>query len=101
MTVMLGVGGILAEAVQDVTFRLVPITAADAEEMIDDLATQALLGAFRGEPAVDREALVDVLVGLSDGGRGAIRRSSSADLNPLIVVDGAPGRRRRAGRGRA
>ena len=65
MTVMLGVGGILAEAVADVAFRLVPITRLDAAEMIDDLATQKLLGEFRGEPAVDREALVDVLVGLS------------------------------------
>ncbi len=67
MTVMLGVGGILAEAVADVSFRLVPITRLDAEEMIDDLATQALLGPFRGEPAVDRDAVADVLVGLSDG----------------------------------
>src|SRR5690606_16672814 len=65
MTVMLGVGGILAEAVADVSFRLVPITPLDAEEMIEDLATQKLLGEFRGEPAVDRAALVDVLVGLS------------------------------------
>ena len=56
MTVMLGVGGILAEAIADVTIRLVPIERVDAEEMIDDLATQALLGAFRGEPAVDRDA---------------------------------------------
>src|SRR3546814_3131563 len=64
MTVMLGVGGVLAEAVADVCFRLVPIERLDAEEMIDDLATQRLLGEFRGEPAVDREALVDVLVGL-------------------------------------
>ncbi len=70
MTVMLGVGGILAEAVADVAFRLVPITRLDAEEMIDDLATQRLLGEFRGEPAVDRAALVDVLVGLSRRGRG-------------------------------
>src|SRR4029453_16320501 len=38
MTVMLGVGGILAEAVADVAFRLVPISRVDAEEMIDDLA---------------------------------------------------------------
>src|SRR3546814_2695054 len=65
MTVMLGVGGVLAEAVADVCFRLVPIERLDAEEMIDDLATQRLLGEFRGEPAVDREALVDVLVGRS------------------------------------
>ena len=34
--------------------------------MIDDLATQALLGPFRGEPAVDRDAVVDVLLGLSE-----------------------------------
>ena len=34
--------------------------------MIDDLATQALLGPFRGEPAVDRDAVADVLLGLSE-----------------------------------
>ncbi len=89
MTVMLGVGGILAEAVADVAFRLVPIDEVDAEDMIDDLATQKLLGDFRGEPAVDRAALVDVLLGLS---RAAEADSTivSADLNPLIVVDGRP-----------
>jgi acetate---CoA ligase (ADP-forming) subunit beta len=88
-TVMLGVGGILAEAVADVTFRLAPIEPADAEDMIDDLATQTLLGPFRGEPAVDRAALADVLVGLS---RAAAERSDivSADLNPLLIVDGRP-----------
>ena len=89
MTVMLGVGGVLAEAVADVAFRLVPITRVDADDMIDDLATQRLLGPFRGEPAVDRDRLVDVLVGLSDA---AVANPDlvSADVNPLIVVDGAP-----------
>ena len=89
MTVMLGVGGVLAEAVADVSFRLVPITRVDAEEMIDDLALQALLGPFRGEPAVDRAAVADVLLGLSEA---AARRDdiASADLNPLLVVDGRP-----------
>jgi acetyl-CoA synthetase (ADP-forming) len=89
MTVMLGLGGILAEAVADVSIRVVPIDRVDAEDMIDDLATQSLLGPFRGEPAVDRAALVDVLVGLSDAAR-ADGRIRSADLNPLIVVDGRP-----------
>ena len=89
MTVMLGVGGILAEALADVTFRFVPITRQDAWEMIEDLATQPLLGAFRGEPAVDREALVDVLVGLSEAAT-ADASILAADLNPLIVVDGQP-----------
>jgi acetyl-CoA synthetase (ADP-forming) len=89
MTVMLGVGGVLAEAIADVVFRLVPIDRIDAGEMIDDLATQALLGPFRGEPAVDRERLADVLVGLS--GLAVARPDlASVDLNPLIVSDGLP-----------
>jgi acetate---CoA ligase (ADP-forming) subunit beta len=89
MTVMLGVGGVLAEAIADVVFRLVPIDRLDAHEMIDDLTTQALLGPFRGEPPVDRERLADVLVGLSDA---AISRTdlASVDLNPLIISDGVP-----------
>jgi succinyl-CoA synthetase beta subunit len=89
MAVMLGVGGVLAGAVADVSFRLVPITRVDAEEMMDDLALQALLGPFRGEPAVDREAVADVLLGLSEA---AAQRAdiASADLNPLLVVDGRP-----------
>ena len=89
MTVMLGVGGILAEAVADVSFRLLPIAPVDAEDMIDDLALQALLGEFRGEPAVDRAAVADVLIGLS---RAAVERDdiASADVNPLLIVDGRP-----------
>jgi len=89
MTVMVGVGGILAEAIADVSIRVVPIERVDAEEMIEDLATQALLGPFRGEPAVDRAALVDVLVGLSAAAE-ADATIESADLNPLIVADGKP-----------
>jgi acetate---CoA ligase (ADP-forming) subunit beta len=89
MTVMLGVGGILAEAVADVVFRLVPIEAVDAEEMVEELRTQALLGPFRGEPAVDRSALAEVLTALS---RAAAERDDlvGVDLNPLLVVDGRP-----------
>ena len=89
MTVMLGVGGILAEAVADVSFRLVPIERVDAEEMIDDLRLQPLLGEFRGEPAVDRAAVADVLVALSEAA-GRRPDIASADLNPLLLVDGRP-----------
>ena len=88
-TVMLGVGGILAEAIADVVFRPAPLDAVTASEMIDDLATQKLLGEFRGEHAVDRQQLVEVLVGL---GRLAVERTdiASVDINPLIVQpDGA------------
>ena len=48
--VMLGVGGVLAEAIADVALRLVPITAADANDMIDDLATNYAGKAKIGTP---------------------------------------------------
>lgn len=86
-TVLLGLGGVLAEAVADVTVRLVPITGVDAEEMIEDLRSQALLGPFRGEPAVDRSTVIDVLIGLSDAA-AAHPELVSADLNPLIIHEG-------------
>lgn len=82
--VMLGVGGILAEAVADVVFRPAPVDEATAHDMIEGLSTQALLGEFRGEAAVDREQLVELIVGL---GRLADERVdvASVDINPLIV----------------
>jgi acetyl-CoA synthetase (ADP-forming) len=89
LTVMLGVGGILAEAIRDVSFRLVPVDPIEAGEMIDDLSTQRLLGAFRGEPVVDRAALVDAVVALARVG-AEVPGIASADLNPLILVDGRP-----------
>jgi acetyl-CoA synthetase (ADP-forming) len=88
-TVMLGIGGVFAEAIADVAFRLVPLTAVDAEDLVDDLQTQKLLGPFRGEPAVDRAALTQIITGLA-----ALAETRpdvvSVDLNPLIVVDGRP-----------
>jgi succinyl-CoA synthetase beta subunit len=87
-TVMLGVGGVLAEAIGDVVFRLAPITALDAYSMIEDLRSQPLLGAFRGEPALDRDAMAAVLLALSAVAADA--EVISVDLNPLIVVDGRP-----------
>jgi acyl-CoA synthetase (NDP forming) len=84
-TVMLGVGGILAEAVADVVFRPAPVDDVTAHEMIDQLATQPLLGPFRGEAAVDRDGVAALLVAL---GRLAVERHdvASVDVNPLIVA---------------
>jgi succinyl-CoA synthetase beta subunit len=87
--VMLGIGGVTAEALGDVAFRLVPLDRLDALEIVDDLAAQALLGPFRGEPAVDRERLADVLIALSSC---ALEHPEieSIDVNPLIVCAGLP-----------
>lgn len=88
-TVLVGVGGVVAEALSDVAIRLAPIEPVDAHEMLDDLVAQPLLGAFRGEPPVDRDALVEILDGLA---RLAVERPDvhAVDVNPLIIVDGRP-----------
>ncbi len=87
--VMLGVGGVLAEALRDVVFASVPLDEPGARALPDRLATRALLGAFRGEPAIDRTGLARVLLGLS---RLALERLdvASVDVNPLIVRGGVP-----------
>jgi acetate---CoA ligase (ADP-forming) subunit beta len=87
--VMLGLGGILAEAIRDVVFRVAPLTAIDALEMVEDLRASRLLGAFRGEPAANRGALADSIVAL---GRIGIERSeiASIDVNPMIVCGSRP-----------
>lgn len=88
--VMLGVGGIIAEAIADVQFRPAPISEIDAGEMIEHLATQKLLGKFRGESEVHRQQLASVLLALS--ALVAARPDIiSIDVNPLIITaDGAP-----------
>lgn len=84
-TVMLGVGGVLAEAIADVTFRPAPLGPGQAEDMISTLRTQKLLGEFRGEAAVDRVQLAATLTALS---RVASERQDivSVDVNPLVVT---------------
>lgn len=87
--VMVGIGGVLAEALADVAFRLVPIERVDAEDMIDELAARAMFGPVRGEPPVDQGAVADVLLALSR--LAEVRPDiASVDVNPLVVVDGRP-----------
>ena len=83
-TVMLGIGGVMAEVIADVAFRPAPIDEAGALSMINSLRMQGLLDPFRGEAGVDKAQLVSVLLGLS---RVATERADivSVDINPLIV----------------
>lgn len=87
--VMIGVGGVLAEAIGDVAFRLLPLGKGDADSMIDELKTQTLFGAFRGEPEIDRAA-VALILGSLDAVAMSEPNVVSVDLNPLIIVNGRP-----------
>lgn len=82
--VLLGRGGIEAEADPDLALRLWPCGRADLHGMLDELRSRSLFSGFRGRPAVDREALADLLAAL--GAAGAAHPDwQSVDLNPLIV----------------
>jgi acetyl-CoA synthetase (ADP-forming) len=85
---MLGLGGVLAEAIGEAVFRLLPASQADCQDMIDDLGIPALLGPLRGEPAVDRHALTTTLLGLAEAAGG--ESIQAIDVNPLVIRDGQP-----------
>ncbi|MCF8110992.1 MAG: acetate--CoA ligase family protein [Desulfobacteraceae bacterium] len=85
--VMFGLGGIFTEAFSDVAFRLAPLSRSDAEEMISEIRSAALLENFRGEAAVDRQTLIDTLVGISGAGLHD-PEIKEIDINPLLVTAG-------------
>jgi acyl-CoA synthetase (NDP forming) len=82
--VMFGLGGIFTEVLSDVTFRLAPISQADAAEMITELRASAMLGAVRGEPPVNRDRLIQTLTGLSRLAE-ANTDIREIDINPLLI----------------
>ena len=86
--VMLGFGGIFAEAVADVEFRLAPVDTLDAVDLINSLKTSTLLGEFRGEKPLDRDATTKIIESL--GSFADKPEIQSIDLNPLIIVAGKP-----------
>ena len=60
-TLMFGLGGIFAEAFNDVSFRLLPCPREELLRMVHELKSNVLLNQFRSEPDVDLEALADIL----------------------------------------
>lgn len=87
--VMFGVGGIFTEALQDVSFRVAPLSEDDAREMLREIKAVKLLDAFRGEKAVEQDILIHALVGIGNLGM-AHDDIAEIDINPLIVKEGRP-----------
>ncbi|MDE0213503.1 MAG: acetate--CoA ligase family protein, partial [Deltaproteobacteria bacterium] len=85
--VAFGLGGVLVEVLRDVTFRLAPASRDDALSMLDGVAAAEILRGVRGGAAVRREALADVIVGVSElvNDFPEIRE---VDLNPVLADAG-------------
>jgi acetate---CoA ligase (ADP-forming) len=87
---MFGLGGLYVEALADVSFRLAPLSASDADEMISELRAAQLLDGRRGAPPADRAAVIDVIMRV---GQLAVDCPEIAelDINPLLVYPGGGG----------
>ncbi len=86
--VMVGLGGIFVEVLKDVAFRICPIDEHDAWQMLEELRGTAILNGVRGGKAVDKQAIVDVIMRLA-GPDGLLmefdEEFTEVDINPLIV----------------
>jgi acetyl coenzyme A synthetase (ADP forming)-like protein len=82
--VMVGLGGVYVEVLRDVTFRLAPIDALDAGDMLSELRGSAMLEAIRGQAAVNRSAVADVLVRLARLATD-FPEIEELDINPLAA----------------
>jgi len=89
-TVMFGLGGVWVEVLEDISFRLAPLSAEDAREMIQEIKGYQVLAGIRGTPPADVGALVDIIQKV---GQLAHEFSEIAemDLNPIFTFDDGKG----------
>lgn len=81
--VLFGLGGLLTEILNDVTFRIAPCSKKEAMAMLTEIKGKSILGPVRGMPAVDKDILSDMLITL--GNIGNTHDSiHSIDLNPVL-----------------
>jgi len=84
--VAFGSGGVMVEALRDVTFRAAPFTEIEAHEMIDETIASRMLDGYRHLPVIDRPALARFLVRVGDI-VAAHPEIGELDLNPVIASD--------------
>ncbi len=83
--VVVGIGGVSAEAFNDVQMRVAPLGRHDLDDMLDNLDTASLFGEFRGQASLRRDVLWSTVNAVA---QTALSRSdvASIDINPLIVT---------------
>jgi acetyltransferase len=82
--IMYGLGGIMVELLQDVAFRVLPISPTEARKMIEETKSFPILDGARGAPALDKKALRKLLMLCSDIVE-SYPQIDEMDLNPVIV----------------
>jgi len=85
-TIMFGMGGIFAELLRDVVFRIAPLRRSDAQDMIREVKGYPLIAGLRGQKACDEEALVSLLLAVSQLVTEN-REINELDLNPVRLYE--------------
>jgi acyl-CoA synthetase (NDP forming) len=85
-TIMFGLGGIFVEILKDISFRILPIEARDAEEMISEIKGYKILKGIRGEAPKDVQAIKDLLLKISQLTLDN-PEIKEMDLNPIFVFN--------------
>jgi len=83
---MFGLGGVFVEILEDVTFRIAPITEQDAREMITEVKAYPLLKGYRGQPPADIDTIVSILLKTSKLVMD-YQEIKELDLNPIMVYE--------------
>jgi acetyltransferase len=83
---MFGIGGVMVEVLKDVAFRVLPISSRSARRMIDEIKSATLLNGFRGRPPVDKKAIQQLLLAVSEV-IGSYPEIQEMDLNPVIAYE--------------
>jgi acetyltransferase len=84
--VVLGLGGIFVEALDDLALRLLPVDATDVRGMLEQLRGRRLFGPFRGQPARDVDAVIASVVALGDIFLTAGDWIVDLEINPLTIL---------------
>jgi len=83
---LFGLGGIYVEIFKEISLRVAPINRSEAEEMISELKTSAILKGARGGKPLDTKALVENLLRLSQLVTD-FQEIEGIDINPLKVLE--------------
>lgn len=85
LTLAVGLGGVRVEALADTQLRLLPVTPAEAREMLIGLRAARLLQGFRGTPAADLDRLAEVIAAIGDAALALGEQLTTLEVNPLWV----------------
>jgi acetate---CoA ligase (ADP-forming) len=85
--IVFGSGGVLVEAVKDVTFRAAPLSPMEALDMINETRVAKLLDGFRNYPKVDKRSLANFISSVSNAIM-SMENLAELDINPIIATEG-------------